>query len=349
LLAPGSTSTNQLVVGLSTANAGNFTGVNSGSATIAFVSDANNVGNCAPNCQLNLASQQVSVTGKVYAPAVAQVNTTTVDFGIVHRGDVVSARQVSVSNAAQITGLNDTLTGSIGGAPAPFTANGSFAGLAAQGTDAASLHIGLTTATAGVFNGTATAAFSSHDPDLADLNLGSSTIALKGQVNNYAEAALTHSGAGHLSISNHTYMLDFGTILQGSGDLSASLAVLNGAIGPADLLSGNFDLTGVGPGFTLGGFGPFTDLIAGDSFGGLSVVFASQTQGAFLSSLVLHSTGSNASGFIGQLDDTTLVLRGNVGVVAVPEPGTYVLMFAGLLVVVGATRSRRRQPAQMVA
>ena len=99
----------------------------------------------------------------------------------------------------------------------------------------------------------------------------------------------------------------------------------------------------------LSSFGSFADLIAGDSFGGLSVVFASHDQGAFLASLVLHSRGSNASGFIGQLDDTTLVLRGNVGVVAVPEPGTYVLMFAGLLVVVGAVRSRRRQAGQAVA
>jgi hypothetical protein len=162
-------------------------------------------------------------------------------------------------------------------------------------------------------------------------------------VNNFAEVAVTKSGAGQFSLSNHTYTLDFGTIALGSSDLSASLAVLNGAIGPADLLGGDFDLTGVGPGFTLSGFGSFAGLIAGDAFGGLSVVFASDTQGAFLSSLVLHAHGSNASGYLGQLDDTTLVLRGNVGaVVAVPEPGTYVLMFAGLLVVVGTTRARRR-------
>ena len=349
LLAPGGTNANQLTVGLNTAVAGNYTGGNAGSATIAFVSDASNVGNCAPNCQLDLAPQLVSVSGKVYTPAVAKLNTTSVDFGIVHKGDVVALRDVSVSNTAQATAANDTLRGSAGSASAPFTASGSFADLAAQGTAGAALQLGLNTAVAGVFNGSASANFASHDAELADLALGSQSIALKGQVNNYAEAALAKTGEGQWSVGNHTYTLDFGTVLLGSGQHSASLSVLNAAIGPADLLSGNFDLTGLGPNFTLSGFGSFADLIAGDSFGGLNVLFASDVQGAFLSSIVLHGTGSNASGFIGQLDDTTLVLRGNVNVVAVPEPGTYVLMFAGLLVVVGASKARRRAAAARAA
>ncbi len=346
LLVPGATSTNQLTVGLSTTVAGNFTGANAGSATIAFVSDAANVGNCAPNCQLDLASQQVSVSGKVYTPAIALVNTPSVDFGIVHKGDVLAAKNVSVSNNAAAGGLNDTLRGTISGGPAPFSAAGTLAGVAAQGTDASSFSIGLSTAAAGVFNGTATAAFASHDADLADLDLGTSTIALKGQVNNFAVTTLTHTGAGAFSAAGHTYTLDFGNIVLGSGDLTSGLAVLNDVIGLADLLSGDFDIAGVGAGFTLNGFGSFANLIAGDAFGGLSVVFASNVQGAFLSSLVLHSKGSNASGFIGQLDDTTLVLRGSVNAVgAVPEPGTYVLMFAGLLVVVGTARRRLRAQA----
>ena len=286
----------------------------------------------------------------MYTPAAAQVNTPSVDVGIVHKGDVVAAKNVSVSNSAAVTGLNDTLRGTIGGALAPFSASGTLADVAAQGTDGTSFSIGLSTATAGVFNGTATAAFASHDADLADVDLGTSAIELKGQVNNFAVTTLTHTGAGAFSAAGHTYTLDFGNIVLGSGDLTAALAVLNDVIGPADLLSGDFDIAGVGPGFTLSGFGSFANLIAGDSFGGLGVVFASDVQGAFLSSLVLHSRGSNASGFIGQLDDTTVVLRGSVNAVgAVPEPGTYVLMFAGLLVVVGATRARRRQGAQASA
>jgi hypothetical protein len=349
LLAPGSTSANQLTVGLNTSVAGNYTGGNAGSATIAFVSDASNVGDCAPNCQLDLAPQIVSVSGKVYTPAVAQLNTTSVDFGIVHKGDVVALRDVAVSNTAQATAANDTLRGSAGIASSPFTASGSFNDLAAQGTAGAALQVGLNTAVAGVFNGSVSANFASHDAELADLALGSQTIALKGQVNNYAQAALAKTGEGQWSVGNHTYTLDFGAVLLGSGQHSASLSVLNAAIGPADLLSGSFDLTGLGPNFTLSGFGSFADLIAGDAFGGLNVLFASDVQGAFLSSIVLHGTGSNASGFIGQLDDTTLVLRGNVNVVAVPEPGTYVLMFAGLLVVVGASKARRRAAASRAA
>ena len=58
-------------MGISTATAG---AVN-GNASIAFVSDANNVGNCAPNCQLNLAAQNVAVSGAIYRLANPQITT----------------------------------------------------------------------------------------------------------------------------------------------------------------------------------------------------------------------------------------------------------------------------------
>ena len=72
------------------------------------------------------------------------------------------------------------------------------------------------------------------------------------------------------------------------------------------------------------------------------MLFADDATGAFVATLVLHSFGSNASGFVGALDDTTLVLRGDViGVAAVPEPETYALMLTGLGVVGFLSRSRR--------
>src|SRR6185436_18437158 len=117
-----------------------------------------------------------------YTPAAAQVNTTIVDFGIVHRGDAITDRAVSVTNSAPVSSANDTLQASLSTASAGFSAGGTLSGLGAGATDAGSLRVGLATANAGVFTGTATATFSSHDPDLADLALGSTTIALRGQV-----------------------------------------------------------------------------------------------------------------------------------------------------------------------
>ena len=313
-----------------------------GTAGVDFVSSGAGTTGAA---DLALASQSVALAGKVYTPAVAQLNTPTVDFGIVHRGDVVAGRNVSVSNTAAVAGPNDTLRGSLSTASASFSASGTLAGVAAQTTDSTGFVVGLNTSTAGVFAGTATASFTSHDTDLADLDLGPATVALRGQVNNYAQVTLVKAGAGTLTQSNHTYTLDFGTVLLGSGNLHADLSVFNSAFGPADLLNGDFDLTGLGAGFTLTGFGSFADIVAGASTGGLDVAFLSDVNGTFMSQIVLHAAGHNASGYIGTLDDTTLVLKGNVSVVAVPEPGTYVLMFAGLLVVVGAARRRARREA----
>jgi hypothetical protein len=64
--------------------------------------------------------------------------------------------------------------------------------------------------------------------------------------------------------------------------------VLNSAIGPADLLSGSFDLSGVGPGFALSGFGSFADLMAGASFDGLERALQRRRRRPFLATLVLQ-------------------------------------------------------------
>jgi len=335
-LAAGASS-NALGVALSTAGAGTF----SGTAGVSFVSSGAGTTGAA---DLALAGQSTALTGHVYTPAVAQTNTTVVDFAIVHRGDVVADRNVSVSNTATASALNDTLRASLGAAPAGFTTGGTVTGLAAGASDATSLRVGLNTAAAGVFAGSTTASFASHDGDLADLALGSATVALRGQVNNFAAVALTKSGgAGALSHVGNTWMLDLGTLALGGGSPLASLSVLNSAIGPADLLSGSFDLSGIRNGFTLTGFGSFSDLVAGASFDGLGVVLADAAVGSFEATIVLHASGSNASGFFDRLDDTTLVVRGDVAgaVAAVPEPETYLLMVAGLVVMTAVARRRR--------
>ncbi len=229
---------------------------------------------------------------------------------------------------------------SLGGASGPFTASGSIAGLVAQATDTSSLSVNLNTATAGVFNGSANAAFASHNAQLTDLDLGSSAINLHAQVNNFAALALSKtSGGGSFSLNGGTYTLDFGSIVLGSPELDARLSLKNVAIGPADLLSGSFAV-GAGAAFMVCGFDPFTGLAAGASDDALHVSIYSTALGDFSRTIVISAFGSNDSGYRGALADTTLVLRGSV--VAVPEPASYGMMALGLLAVAWARRRALR-------
>ncbi len=93
LLDPGATNHSNLQVGMKTSAAGAI----NGTATIASVSDATNVGNCAPNCQMNLASQDVAVQGAVYRLADPTLNTNSVNL-VARRGDAAPTAAISVSN-----------------------------------------------------------------------------------------------------------------------------------------------------------------------------------------------------------------------------------------------------------
>ncbi|MGH7188381.1 MAG: beta strand repeat-containing protein, partial [Acetobacteraceae bacterium] len=108
------TDNSSLNVALNTATAGTFTG----NSAINFVSNGQ-IDNAAP---ISVGSANVALTGKVYTPAQATVNTASpVDFGIVHVGDGGGAlsRSISVSNSAPVTALNDTLLGGIGTSGSP--------------------------------------------------------------------------------------------------------------------------------------------------------------------------------------------------------------------------------------
>jgi PEP-CTERM motif len=256
---------------------------------------------------------------------------------------------VSVSNTAAVAGLNDTLRGSLSGSAGGLNASGNLAGVGAGQTDTSSLVVQLSTANAGVFSGTATVALASHNPDMADLSLGSQTVQMSGQVNNYAEAGLAKvGGQGSFSGGLNSYSLDFGTLTLGAGGLSANLNVLNLALGVADALRGFFELGNVGLGdtFSLSGFNSFSDIAAGNAFSGLTVNFGTGLLGDFTKTVVLKSFGTNASGYDGALADVELRLHGQiVDTTPVPEPETWALMALGLGLMLAAARRRQARAA----
>ncbi|MDP2368348.1 beta strand repeat-containing protein [Rhodoferax sp.] len=342
LLAPGGTNSSALQVGLATAGAGNFTGGNAGSATLAFVSDADNVGNCAPNCQLTLASQQVSVSGKVYTQAIGQLATTTLDFGVVRVGDTVSARNIVVNNTAAVTALNDTLRANLSGVSGPFTGGGSAGGIGAQA--GAAIAVGLNTASAGVYNQAGSVAFLSQNPDLADISAGANgSVQVKAQINNLANADFDIlAGLGLLTQSGSNYLLNLGNIVLGNSILT-SLRLDNDVAGPADDLSGLFDLLTNADDFSCTGWGEVTGLAAGQATGNLDIGFLASTVGLFEGVIDFKYVSTNAADPSGRALSRRLVISANVidqSGGTVPEPGTIHLL---VLAAAAAFVARRRR------
>ncbi|MBL8699689.1 MAG: choice-of-anchor D domain-containing protein [Alphaproteobacteria bacterium] len=315
LVAAGGSST-AYGVSVNTATAG----VKSGTVSFALASDGTGTSGIAGN--VDLPGATLDVSGKVYAPASTDTSTATVNFGTVRRGTAVAAQSVAITNTAAATALNDTLVATgIGGPTSPFGATAS-AGLASGLLAGATGNVSTTMSTtvAGVFASSAVVNLASRNPDMADLSLGTKTIDLAGTVNEIATIQFSKiGGAGGFSGGGTSYVLDLGSILQGTDITAATLRLSNAILAglPGDSLVGAFGTTSIDPAFLLTGFGTPVDL-APDSFFDVFVDLDTSIAGSF--TMTLDFVGASHNAFQDDLALAPVSLRLIGEVVTVPPP-----------------------------
>ena len=329
-LTAGASNGSGIQVGLDTSTSG----AKSGQATLGYVSNGAGTSGLGTT---EVGTEGVALTGRVYAQAVASVETVGIDFGIVHVGDVIGPQGVTVRNVAAGT-LTDNLLGSISAVPAGFVGNGSLGATGlAQGEASSALTVGLSTVSAGVFSGEASLSFASHNAEMADLALDGQGVSLTAQVNNYANAVLDKAGGDgtFAQVNVGQFVFDFGTLTAG-GNVAGLLSLANVSPGgPTDVLGADFDIGGGS--FTLTGFDAFSGLATTDSTRMLEVSLNPMVAGVFEQVVRINLYGENASGFRGALGTYELTLRANVN--AVPVPGAVWLLGSAL---VGLVKLRRR-------
>ncbi len=321
-LAAGNTDSTDLVVGLSATTAGSITGT----AVINLYSDGTGLDSAG---QTSLGTQVVNVTGSVYAAAVAQLATTTLNFGIVHVGDTQAAatQALSIGNGAS-GALTDFLTGGFGAITGSAFANDGLSLDVAAGSSGV-LDISLSTTSAGTFSGGAALNLFSHDSLLSDLALSLGTITLTGTVDNYAVAALQEiSGGGSVTSQSATSTsIDLGQIALGGSNVSIGLEALNAATGTADLLGGSLTASGSSA-FLNSGLGSFSGLAAGGTDTSPLITLQTSTAGTFTETITLVANGSNASSYVGANQTESFSITGTIvgpeTITLLSTAGTYI-------------------------
>ena len=314
-----------LTVGATSSAAGAYTGI----ATLGLVSDGTGIDGLGTT---TLTGQTVVITGAAYAYASAQVTSTTINLGVVHTGSVASA-SLGLTNAAAANGYSEALDASLSGGSTGVLASGSLTGLAA-GASSSALAIGLSTSSSGSYSGTALLSLVSDGAGIDTLGtttLTGQTITVTGTVDNYAVATFQDTGGPAATGSSTNETINLGSATQGGTALSLSLGALNAATGLADLLQGSVTTAGAA-GFANSGFGSFSGLGAGQSEQSQRVVLSTSSAGTFSETVVLSSSGTNASGYNGALVTETLTITGTI----TPSGTTTYLLAVGPNTIVGA-------------
>ena len=138
-----------------------------------------------------------------------------------------------------------------------------------------------------------------------------------------------------------SFTLNFGQVAQNTGTYLASFGVQNFLHNATfqDSLGGTFNVSAV-VNFIMAG-NAFSNVASGSESSPEQVGFSSsQPVGSYSNSVTLNPSSSNTSSTTG-LGAIQLTLQGQI--IVVPEPSTWVLMFAGASLLLAGQRIRRRR------
>ena len=310
-LVPGAENTGGITVGLNTGTAG----VQSGNATLAFVSDAGTLG------ITDLPSGTVAVSGTVYREAAAALLPL---MAIVHIGDPGTIA-LPVGNSDPSDGYSENLIAVLIGASGGLSvaAAGPTGEIAAGDTNSSTLALAFSTTQAGTVSGSVTVGLTSDGGTGADSIDGLGTTALTAQVvpvtisvDNYAAPVLSSNGS-LIATGTNSYVLNLGTATEGAASLSANLALGNSATGAADWLDGGFTASGSAQ-FNNAGLVTVSEIAAGASLAAGDVSLTTNQTGVFTETITLTPTDANAADFSSALTQQSITVTGTI----VPPTGT---------------------------
>jgi hypothetical protein len=278
-------------------------------------------------------------------PAIATLSSTTVNFGAVRAGTANVIGKTTVTNTAVGFPVDHLNVTSATGLPADVSVSGALpAGLGSgQSGDVGFL---LDTTNPGVVGGGATLSFTSTST-AESLDLPSQAISFTGTVTQLAQGVLVlDSGAGVLTGGGTSYSLDLGSIMVDSGVTTSDLGVLNDILSTAfsETLGGSFSSVPHHEGYSFSG-APFSGLAGGSTDTGNLLAFDSTglKNGVYTDKITLDGLSSYPGLSDAKLGPIVLTVTASIfGAGAVPEPGTWTIMLAGLAGLGAAMRSRRR-------
>lgn len=295
----------------------------------------------------NVADDHFLVSAHVYAPAVASLSSSFVDFGTVRKGTAGVFAGTSIGNTA-FGALTDSLRTSIGAIPGNVSLV-SAPGLLGSGAYG-DITFGLNTNSVGYVGGFTTVGLTSTNSEMADLSLVSKFIGFSGLVTDPAVAQLfVQSGTGWLGGGDGLYTLDLGSISQGGYGISTEFGVLNGVFNSifAETLGGSFTLEG-DEGFSFSG-DPFSGLAGGVSDIGNWLRFDTKGLAAGIYSSTLTFNGYSHYAGLDDLSLAPIKVTISATVASVPEPASWMMMIMGFGAIGMAFRGRPRNASFVLA